>query len=120
MADLFRPGAANLVWWETDRTILGGICPATDPLTLEADPAMRATFFLERREAGIINLGGAGVVRGDQHYLDCFRKTDFPGCFWLRHQLFRISFKVHAGHQLYIHYRNFGINGNTSPFRIFQ
>jgi 4-deoxy-L-threo-5-hexosulose-uronate ketol-isomerase len=64
-ADLFQPGGINLVWWETDRTILGGICPAASPLTLQAHPAMKAAFFLERREAGIINLGGTGVVRAD-------------------------------------------------------
>jgi 4-deoxy-L-threo-5-hexosulose-uronate ketol-isomerase len=65
VTDLFRSGAGNLVWWETDRTILGGFCPEAGPLPLPAPPAMRAGCFLERREAGIINLGRPGIVRAD-------------------------------------------------------
>ncbi|MCC6415963.1 MAG: 5-dehydro-4-deoxy-D-glucuronate isomerase, partial [Opitutaceae bacterium] len=34
LTDLFVPGKINRTWWETDRTILGGICPAATPLVL--------------------------------------------------------------------------------------
>lgn len=62
---LFRPGEISLHWWETDRTVMGGICPAGAPLTLNSPDALRATHFFDRREAGILNLGGPGVVTID-------------------------------------------------------
>lgn len=65
VAGLFRPGALNLHWWETDRTVLGAAVPLGAPLSLPATPELRSTFFLERREAGIINLGGPGRVTAD-------------------------------------------------------
>jgi 4-deoxy-L-threo-5-hexosulose-uronate ketol-isomerase len=65
VAGLFVPGQANLRWWETDRTIVGGIVPTDRALGLENDPELRANFFLERREAGVINLGGPGTITVD-------------------------------------------------------
>ena len=62
---LFKPGEASFRWWETDRTIFGGIVPLAEPIALPQRPELRSAFFLERREAGAINLGGAGVVRVD-------------------------------------------------------
>ena len=62
---LFVPGELNLRWWETDRTILGGIVPTDKPLALSNPAELRATFFLERREAGVINLGGPGTISVD-------------------------------------------------------
>lgn len=62
---LFRPGEITLHWWETDRTVMGGICPAAAPLTLNSPDALRAANFFDRREAGILNLGGSGVVTVD-------------------------------------------------------
>ena len=60
---LFQPGEISLHWWETDRTVMGGICPATAGLPLHAPDALRAGSFFERREAGLLNLGGPGRVR---------------------------------------------------------
>lgn len=65
LSGLFVPDAANLIRWEIDRTIIGGITPQSSPLALSAPPAMRAAFFCERREAGIINIGGPGTIRVD-------------------------------------------------------
>ena len=62
---LFRAGEANFRWWETDRTIMGGLIPLATPLALPDRPELRSAFFLERREAGAINLGGPGTVRVD-------------------------------------------------------
>lgn len=69
---LFRPGEASFRWWETDRTIIGGIIPLATPLALPDRPELRSAFFLERREAGAINLGGPGTVRidGTEHALE--------------------------------------------------
>lgn len=59
---LFVPGEITLRWWETDRTVIGGIMPTGAAISLPNPAELRAQFFLERREAGVINLGGAGVV----------------------------------------------------------
>jgi 4-deoxy-L-threo-5-hexosulose-uronate ketol-isomerase len=69
---LFVPGAIELLYWETDRTVLGGVIPADTPLTLPTDPALAADYFCERRELGAFNLGGPGavVVDGKQFALD--------------------------------------------------
>jgi 4-deoxy-L-threo-5-hexosulose-uronate ketol-isomerase len=65
VSGLFVPGELHLRWWETDRTIVGGIVPTATKLALPNPAELRANFFLERREAGVINLGGAGVVSVD-------------------------------------------------------
>jgi 4-deoxy-L-threo-5-hexosulose-uronate ketol-isomerase len=65
VAGLFQPGAVNLHWWETDRTVLGAAVPLGSTLALPNDPELRAAHLLERREAGIINLGGPGRIVAD-------------------------------------------------------
>jgi len=67
---LFRAGEANFRWWETDRTVMGGIVPVGAALALPNPAGLKSAHFLERREAGIINLGGAGKVTVDG--------TDYP------------------------------------------
>ena len=59
---IFVAGAAELLYWETDRTVLGGVVPLERPLGLENDAALAAEYFCERRELGAFNLGGAGEV----------------------------------------------------------
>jgi 4-deoxy-L-threo-5-hexosulose-uronate ketol-isomerase len=60
---LFKPGEANLSYWDIDRTVLGGICPEAQPVALPNPPELKSTHFLQRREAGIINIGGPGTVK---------------------------------------------------------
>ena len=63
--DLFKPGFANLVYTDVDRAVAGGIVPLESALALEAGKELASAFFLERREAGVINLGGAGTITVD-------------------------------------------------------
>ncbi|MBI3884605.1 MAG: 5-dehydro-4-deoxy-D-glucuronate isomerase [Opitutae bacterium] len=74
VAGLFRRGRVSLRHWETDRTIIGGAVPLRGGLALPCPPALRAKFFNERRELGIINTGGAGqvVVDGRRYRLGRF------------------------------------------------
>ncbi len=65
VSGLFAPDAANFRYWETDRTIIGGITPGASPLDLPNPAEVRSAFFLERREAGVINLGGPGSMTVD-------------------------------------------------------
>jgi 4-deoxy-L-threo-5-hexosulose-uronate ketol-isomerase len=55
----------RLVHWEPERTVIGGVVPGASPLRLEAPEEIRAAFFNERRELGIVNLGAAGTVTVD-------------------------------------------------------
>lgn len=63
--DLFIPDTLQLTWWETDRTIAAGILPVSQAVVLPHRPELRSAYFLERREAGIINIGGPGLVTVD-------------------------------------------------------
>lgn len=62
---LFAPGAATFRYWETDRTVVGGIVPGAAAVDLPNPAEVRSAFFLERREAGVINLGGPGSITVD-------------------------------------------------------
>jgi 4-deoxy-L-threo-5-hexosulose-uronate ketol-isomerase len=62
LPDLFQPGRIELAYWECDRTVIGGAMPAATPLALEGGKELASTYFLERREIGIMNIGGPGTV----------------------------------------------------------
>ncbi|MCL2286536.1 MAG: 5-dehydro-4-deoxy-D-glucuronate isomerase [Firmicutes bacterium] len=62
---VFIPDEANLVYSHIDRIIVGGIMPVTKTLTLTAGKEMGVDAFFERREGGIINIGGKGVITLD-------------------------------------------------------
>lgn len=62
---LFTPDEINLVYSMYDRLIVGGINPAAETLKLESVDALRAEYFTERREIGVINVGGTGKVSVD-------------------------------------------------------
>ncbi len=63
---LFSDDQLTLVYSHIDRVIVGGACPVSKPLELTASPKdLGADYFLERREVGIVNVGGAGVVTVD-------------------------------------------------------
>lgn len=55
----------NMVYTMFDRLIVGGAVPATQALELKAPVEIRAEYFLERRELGMINVGGPGKVEAD-------------------------------------------------------
>lgn len=57
--------AINMVYSHIERYIVGGAVPVTKALTLGAVDALKANYFCERREVGIINVGGAGSVEVD-------------------------------------------------------
>ena len=65
LEDLFAPGTIQLVYVDLDRTVIGSAVPTTAPLTLPCPDELRATSFLERRELGVLNIGGEGRVDVD-------------------------------------------------------
>ncbi|MCC6802676.1 MAG: 5-dehydro-4-deoxy-D-glucuronate isomerase [Anaerolineae bacterium] len=63
---LFSDDAITLVYSHIDRIIVGGACPVTQALELTASKKDLGTdTFLERRELGVVNVGGAGTVTVD-------------------------------------------------------
>ena len=65
VTDLFQPGKLTLRPVDLDRVVLGGAMPTAGPLRLEATEALAAEYFTERRELGVLNIGGAGSVTVD-------------------------------------------------------
>ena len=66
---VFAANEVNMVYSMYDRMIVGGAMPAGEALKLEAIDPLRAPYFLTRRELGIFNVGGAGIVhKGDKSY----------------------------------------------------
>ncbi|AWV97631.1 5-dehydro-4-deoxy-D-glucuronate isomerase [Arcticibacterium luteifluviistationis] len=63
--NLMEEDKINLVYSHYDRFITGSAVPTTSALKLESIDALKADYFLERRELGIINVGGAGTVTVD-------------------------------------------------------
>ncbi len=73
---VFIPNDIAFVYSHYDRMLVGGAMPVDQPLSLPAYAELRADYFLQRREIGIINVGGNGSVLVDsQTYelakLDC-------------------------------------------------
>ncbi|MCR5733716.1 MAG: 5-dehydro-4-deoxy-D-glucuronate isomerase [Lachnospiraceae bacterium] len=63
--DLFKADEIKMVYSHIDRIITGSAVPVKGVLKLTAGDELRATYFLERREMGVINIGGTGVIEID-------------------------------------------------------
>lgn len=62
--EIFTPDQLTMTYSHIDRIVFGGLMPVDAPLTFsdELGKAFGVTYFLERRELGLINIGGPGVV----------------------------------------------------------
>ena len=105
---MFGQGEIEFAYVDLDRTVIGSAVPEGEPLRLETEPELRAEYFLERRELGVLNVGGTGSVDVDGESfemgkLDCLyvgrgkREVDFssenaekPAYFYL------LSYTAHA------------------------
>lgn len=65
LEDLFENDKINLVYSHYDRYIVGGAVPVDEKLTLDTIDPLKADYFLERREMGVINIGGKGTIEVD-------------------------------------------------------
>lgn len=63
--DLFANNEIKLVYSHIDRIIIGGIVPIK-AIPLTAGEELRAEYFLQRRELGIINIGATGKITVDK------------------------------------------------------
>ncbi len=71
---VFEANAAKLTYSHVDRIIAGGIMPVTEAVGLEAGKEMGVDYFFERREAGVINIGGKGVITLDGESFELDRR----------------------------------------------
>ncbi len=62
---MFVPGQVTLCYTDVDRAIVGSAVPTTRELTLPVHKELASDYFAQRREIGVINIGGAGNARVD-------------------------------------------------------
>jgi 4-deoxy-L-threo-5-hexosulose-uronate ketol-isomerase len=110
LENLFEPGEIEFAYVDLDRTVIGSAVPVISSLELQTYPELRAEYFLERRELGVFNVGGAGSVNVDgtlfkMDKMDCLyvgrgsKKVTFssqdsgtPACFYL------LSYPAHTAY----------------------
>jgi len=63
--DLFKEDEIKTVYSHIDRIITGSAVPVRQKLELTAGEEIRAEYFLQRREMGVINIGGSGKIMVD-------------------------------------------------------
>jgi 4-deoxy-L-threo-5-hexosulose-uronate ketol-isomerase len=63
ISSLFQPGQISFLYVDLDRTVIGSAVPLAEPLKLSTYDALRASYFTERRELGVLNIGGPGTVQ---------------------------------------------------------
>ncbi|WP_017256808.1 5-dehydro-4-deoxy-D-glucuronate isomerase [Pedobacter arcticus] len=72
--DLMTKGEIKFTYSHYDRMIIGGAVPTSGSLKLDNFPMLKADFFLERREMGVINVAGAGTISVDGKTYDLAKK----------------------------------------------
>ncbi len=65
LVDLFEAGTINLLYCEVERAIVGAAVPTIGSLKLEAGAELASDYFCQRREVGVLNIGGNGTVTVD-------------------------------------------------------
>ena len=86
MEKVMVPNEINVTYSMYDRLIFGGAVPATKELVLETIDPLKSKFFLERRELGVINIGGEGIVyvgRGKQKVTFKSKDSSNPAKFYI-------------------------------------
>ncbi len=62
---VFVPNEVSLTYTHNDRMIFGGVTPTTESLEIILNKELVVDYFLERRELGVINIGGPGFIEID-------------------------------------------------------
>jgi 4-deoxy-L-threo-5-hexosulose-uronate ketol-isomerase len=81
METVMSPDKINLTYTLYDRLIYGGVMPVFQTLALVTFDELKAEHFLDRRELGVINIGGPGIVTVDgTEYPMNFKEALYVGC----------------------------------------
>lgn len=89
VGNLFKKDKAKFVYSHYDRMVLGGITPKTKTINLSSYETLKSKFFLERRELGIINIGGKGSIIADKKTYS----MDKLSCLYLGRGTQKVAFK---------------------------
>ena len=107
---LYEPGELCATYVDLDRAVIGMAAPEDRAIVLPTYPDLRASYFTERRELGVLNIGGSGVVhvegksygmesldvlyigRGNAEVSFDSRDKSFPAVFYL------LSYPAHASY----------------------
>ncbi len=92
---LFTDNSINLVYSHYDRFIVGGAKPGNAALQLDTIPPLKAEQFLDRRELGIINVGGKGIVTVDDKNFT----LDFKDALYVGKEAGQVQFDKADDHQ---------------------
>ncbi len=89
---LYQPDTVQAVYSHVDRMVVLGIMPVEKKLSIDDGIDVWAnfgtSFFLERREAGVFNLGGAGYIECDGQRFD----LDFEDCLYISRSTKEVHF----------------------------
>ncbi len=83
--EVFVADEYTMVYSHIDRIIVGGIMPITKTVSVggEVGKQLGVSYFLERRELGVINIGGAGTITVDGQ---CYEMVTATPCMWVKVQ----------------------------------
>ncbi len=78
--NVFVPDEIKLVYSHIDRIITGSATPVNQTLVLTAGEELRAEYFCQRRELGVINIGGTAVITIDgKEYTVAYKEAMYIG-----------------------------------------
>ncbi|MFA6057497.1 MAG: 5-dehydro-4-deoxy-D-glucuronate isomerase [Taibaiella sp.] len=89
MKKLMKEDEITYIYSHYDRLITGGVKPVYKAVELVNHPELRAEYFLERREIGIINVGGNGTVIADGQTFELAKQS----CLYLSKGTKEVAFK---------------------------
>jgi 4-deoxy-L-threo-5-hexosulose-uronate ketol-isomerase len=85
---VFEADKIHLVLSHYDRYIAGGVMPVLEKIELPNPENLKAGYFLERREMGIINVGGKGTVEADEEKFE----LDFKEALYISKETKKVNF----------------------------
>jgi 4-deoxy-L-threo-5-hexosulose-uronate ketol-isomerase len=74
LGSLFAPDTISLWYLDVDRTIVGSAVPVKKPLKLSGSKEIASEYFSQRREIGVLNIGGKGTITVDEISFDLENK----------------------------------------------
>ncbi len=65
VSEMMKPEEITWVYSHFDRVVVGGVKPGEQKIMLQNEEELKAEYFLQRRELGVINVGGDAIVEAD-------------------------------------------------------
>jgi 4-deoxy-L-threo-5-hexosulose-uronate ketol-isomerase len=85
---VFEADKVNLCLSHYDRYVAGGAMPVLEKIELPNPDNLKADYFLERREMGIINVAGKGMIQADEEIYD----LDFKEALYISKETKKVIF----------------------------